>query len=162
MTPGLLLAAGGTGLAFALALRLPAESLQGGVLLGATAFATMFVGLLLLVSRGTALSQVVGYLVLENGIFLFGLSLLRHMPILVEMGILREAEKLSPQARGNVKLLTRYRYTGAFNETDYRTRLTESRKRGFHCMVLNEARAPLARYRWMYPGEPGPLYRLAQ
>jgi len=84
----LLLAAGGTGLAFALALRLPAESLQGGVLLGAAAFATMFAGLLLLVSRGTALAQVVGYLVLENGIFLFGLSLLRHMPIIVEMGIL--------------------------------------------------------------------------
>jgi len=84
----LLLAAGGTGLAFALALRLPVESLQGGVLLGAAAFATMFVGLLLLVSRGTALAQVVGYLVLENGIFLFGLSLLRHMPIIVEMGIL--------------------------------------------------------------------------
>lgn len=80
--------AAGTGLAFALALRLPAHSLQGGVLLGAAAFATMFAGLLLLVSRGTALAQVVGYLVLENGIFLFGLSLLSHMPLIVEMGIL--------------------------------------------------------------------------
>ena len=39
-------------------------------------------------SRAKALSEVVGYLVLENGIFLFGLTLLTRMPVVVEMGIL--------------------------------------------------------------------------
>ncbi len=84
----LLLAAAGVALSFALASRLPEATQRSGILLGAAAFATMFTGLLILVSRGTALAQVAGYLVLENGIFLFGLSLLRHMPLLVEMGIL--------------------------------------------------------------------------
>jgi hydrogenase-4 component E len=84
----LLLAAAGMALSFALAARLPETVQRSGALLGAAAFATMFIGLLLLVSRGTALAQVIGYLVLENGIFLFGLGLLNHMPLLVEMGIL--------------------------------------------------------------------------
>jgi hydrogenase-4 component E len=52
------------------------------------AFATVLLGLLLLVSRTKALSQVCGYLVLENGIFLFGLVLVRELPLLVELGIL--------------------------------------------------------------------------
>ena len=34
------------------------------------------------------MTQVIGYLVLENGIYLFGLMLLHEMPILVELGIL--------------------------------------------------------------------------
>ena len=37
--------------------------------------ATIFTGSLLLVTRRKALTQVVGYLVLENGIYLFGLML---------------------------------------------------------------------------------------
>ena len=32
--------------------------------------------------------QVLGYLILENGIFLFGLLLLEAMPFLVEVGVL--------------------------------------------------------------------------
>jgi hydrogenase-4 component E len=84
----LFLAAGGVVLAFALAARLPMEARRTGLLLAAVAFATMFTGLLLLVSRTKALTEVAGYLILENGIFLFGLTLLRRMPLLVEMGIL--------------------------------------------------------------------------
>ncbi len=38
-----------------------------------TALATILCGLFLIVSRRTALTQVVGYLVLENGIYIFGL-----------------------------------------------------------------------------------------
>ena len=45
-------------------------------------------GLLILVSRVKAITQVVGYLVVENGIFLFGLTLLHEMPLMVELGIL--------------------------------------------------------------------------
>ena len=39
-------------------------------------------------SRRKAITQVVGYLVLENGIYLFGLMLIEEMPLLVEAGIL--------------------------------------------------------------------------
>ncbi|MGC8763028.1 MAG: hydrogenase [Acidobacteriota bacterium] len=84
----LLLASLGVALSFVFASRLPMVARRAGILLAAAAFATMLTGLLLLVSRMKALSQVAGYLVLENGIFLFGLTLLRRMPLLVEMGIL--------------------------------------------------------------------------
>ncbi|HEU4428038.1 MAG TPA: hydrogenase, partial [Myxococcota bacterium] len=38
--------------------------------------------------RRKAITQVVGYLVLENGIFLMGLTLHEAMPLLVELGVL--------------------------------------------------------------------------
>jgi len=53
-----------------------------------SSFSLLIMGFLLLVGRTKAISQVVGYLVLENGIFLFAILLLKKMPLLVEMGIL--------------------------------------------------------------------------
>ena len=53
-----------------------------------TAFFTIFTGFLLLISRRKALTQVMGYIVLENGIFIFGTGLAGKAPFLVEMGIL--------------------------------------------------------------------------
>ncbi|MBI1869585.1 MAG: hydrogenase [Chlamydiae bacterium] len=52
-----------------------------------SAFSTLFIGLLLLISRTKAITQVVGYLVMENGIFLFALLLFDVTPLLVELGI---------------------------------------------------------------------------
>ena len=49
---------------------------------------TILAGLFLIVARNNALNQVVGYLVLENGIFLAGLSTAMEVPFLIEMGIL--------------------------------------------------------------------------
>jgi hypothetical protein len=76
----------------------------------------------------------------------------------------REAgSRLSPEARANVSLLSRYRNAGAsFTQANVRTRLAEAGKQGFSYLILNENRGPLATQRWMYPGEPGPLYKLAQ
>jgi hydrogenase-4 component E len=67
-------------------LKLPGESISD--LLVPVSLSTLLVGMLILISRSKAITQVVGYLVLENGIFIFGLSLTRQMPILVELGIL--------------------------------------------------------------------------
>ena len=53
-----------------------------------SAFSTLFIGFLLLISRTKAITQVVGYLVMENGLFLFALLLLETTPLLVELGIL--------------------------------------------------------------------------
>jgi len=50
--------------------------------------ATMSIGLQLIVTRKKALTQVVGYLVLENGIYAFGLILVGEQPLLVELGVL--------------------------------------------------------------------------
>jgi hydrogenase-4 component E len=49
---------------------------------------TVLMGLFVIVTRVRALTQVIGYLVLENGIYLFGLALARDVPLLVEMGVL--------------------------------------------------------------------------
>ena len=48
----------------------------------------MLTGFLVLTTRRKAITQVVGYLVLENGIFIMGLCLLEAMPFLVESGVL--------------------------------------------------------------------------
>ena len=40
-----------------------------------------------LVARREALAQVLGYIVMENGIFIFGLLLIEAVPVLVEFGV---------------------------------------------------------------------------
>ena len=50
--------------------------------------ATVLTGFLILCTRRKAITQVVGYLVLENGIFIMGLTLHEAMPFLVEVGVL--------------------------------------------------------------------------
>jgi hydrogenase-4 component E len=52
------------------------------------ALATILSGLFLIIGRRTALMQVVGYLVMENGIYLFGIAVAEEVPFLVETGIL--------------------------------------------------------------------------
>jgi len=48
-------------------------------------------GLFLMITRRKAVMQVLGYLVLENGIFVFGLSTVATIPLLVELGVLLDA-----------------------------------------------------------------------
>jgi hydrogenase-4 component E len=67
-------------------LRLPFPAISP--LLVPVALATALIGLFIIVSRRKAATQVLGYLVLENGIFVFGLTLSGKMPWLVEMGVL--------------------------------------------------------------------------
>jgi hydrogenase-4 component E len=52
------------------------------------AFFTIMSGLFLIISRKKALTQVLGYLDQENGIYAFGVALVRQQPMLVELGIL--------------------------------------------------------------------------
>lgn len=86
--PSLLLGAAGMIGAVAVAHRLPLLPEHHESLLVAGALASVFSGLLLLVGRAKAISQVCGYLILENGIYLFGLLLIHSTPLLVEGGIL--------------------------------------------------------------------------
>ena len=51
-------------------------------------FTTMGTGLLLISARKKAITQVLGFLVLENGISLFGAGILLEYGIVVELGIL--------------------------------------------------------------------------
>jgi hydrogenase-4 component E len=86
--PLLVLGALGVAAAVWLASDLPLPQPGKPRLLVPTAVGTMWSGLLLLVSRRKAVGQVLGFLVLENGVFVFGLLLSDFMPAMVEVGVL--------------------------------------------------------------------------
>jgi hydrogenase-4 component E len=84
----LLLGAVGTGLALLFSYTLPLEGKPEEMVLVPASLATVWTGFLMLTTRRKAIMQVLGYLLLENGVFLFGLLLLEAMPFLVEVGVL--------------------------------------------------------------------------
>jgi hydrogenase-4 component E len=87
----LLLGAVVVGASFAVAGRLPGTGAPLGApvgLLVPIALATLLSGLLVLITRSKAITQVVGYLMLENGVYLFGLTLVERISFLVEVGVL--------------------------------------------------------------------------
>ena len=84
----LFLGAVATGAAVLFADHLPLAPEHKGSLLIPASLATVLTGFLILSSRRKAITQVVGYLVLENGIFVMGLTLHDAMPYLVEIGVL--------------------------------------------------------------------------
>lgn len=86
--PSLLLGATATVGAVALGGVLPLLPEHAHSLLVPGAFATVVSGLLLLMGRAKAIAQVCGYLMLENGIYMFGLLLIGSTPVMVEAGIL--------------------------------------------------------------------------
>jgi hypothetical protein len=76
LLPSLLLGAFATVLAVVAGSHLPLAETRLAPLLVPASLATMAAGFILLTARRKAISQVLGYLVLENGIFIFGLLLL--------------------------------------------------------------------------------------
>lgn len=92
LTPGatVSIAALITGFCFGMGINLPLPKSipHFSDLLVPTALTTIMIGLFMLIVRTQALLQVIGYLTIENGIFLFGLALVRETPIVVELGIL--------------------------------------------------------------------------
>lgn len=84
----LLLGALGMGLAMEFASTLPLVTDHSNSLIVPASLATVWTGFLMLTTRQKAIMQVLGYLLLENGIFLFGLLLLEAMPMMVEVGVL--------------------------------------------------------------------------
>ncbi|MBI6547172.1 MAG: hydrogenase [Cyanobacteria bacterium NC_groundwater_1444_Ag_S-0.65um_54_12] len=73
---------------FWLASRLPAQLMPTMASSLPIALFTMASGLFLIVARKKALTQVVGYLVLENGIYVSALALVGEIPWIVELGVL--------------------------------------------------------------------------
>lgn len=84
----LLLGALTTAGAFIFADRLPLLAEHRESLFIPASLATLAVGFLLLITRRKAITQVLGYLVFENGIFIFGILLAEAMPLMVEAGVL--------------------------------------------------------------------------
>jgi len=88
LAASMILGALATGFAMLFAARLPLLAEHTATLLVPASLATVLAGFLVLVTRYKAISQVIGYLILENGIFIFGMLLVNAMPEIVELGIL--------------------------------------------------------------------------
>lgn len=86
--PSLLLGAIATVFAILFARELPLLPEHADALLVPTSFTTVLTGFILLTTRFKAITQIIGYLILENGIFIFGLLLVESMPLVVELGVL--------------------------------------------------------------------------
>lgn len=68
--------------------RLPFSAGASAPLLLPAAFFTIMAGFFMTIARRKALTQVLGYLTLENGIYAFGASMLSDHPWVFELGIL--------------------------------------------------------------------------
>lgn len=86
--PSLILGALVTGVAFIFGDQLPLITAHVHSLVIPTAMTTLAMGFLVLITRLKAINQVLGYLIFENGIFLFGILLSEAMPLMVEAGVL--------------------------------------------------------------------------
>ena len=86
--PSMILGAIGVALAFVFSRGLPLPVAEQHGFLVPTALSTVWTGLLLVVARKKAVTQVMGFLVLENGVFVFGMLLTGIMPTMVEAGVL--------------------------------------------------------------------------
>jgi hydrogenase-4 component E len=84
--PSIFLCAIGTGVALLFSDQLPLAPADRNTLFVPAAFATLLAGFLVLTTRRKAISQVTGYLMLENGVYVFGLLLYQSMA--VEVGVL--------------------------------------------------------------------------
>ena len=84
--PSLFLCTIGTGLALLFGDQLPLAPEHRHSLFVPAALATLLAGFLVLTTRRKAIMQVTGYLMLENGIYVFGLLLYQAMA--VEVGVL--------------------------------------------------------------------------
>jgi hydrogenase-4 component E len=84
----LLLAAIGTGLVLVFARTFPLDPQDSSSLILPASLSNVLVGFLMLTTRRRAINQVLGYLLLENGVFIFGLLILEAVPFLVEIGVL--------------------------------------------------------------------------
>jgi hydrogenase-4 component E len=82
----MLFGAAALGAAFAIASRLPAATHDN--LIVPVALVTVMIGLVVLITRSKAVIQVIGYMTLENGVYLFGLTLAVRVPFLLEMAVL--------------------------------------------------------------------------
>ena len=86
--PSLLIGVGVLAVAFTLGARLPLPWAAPSVLLVPAGLSTVWTGLFLIMARRKAITQVLGYIVMENGIFTLGMVLVEAMPLLVELGVL--------------------------------------------------------------------------
>lgn len=87
--PGLILVAAGALVIFCYSIALPIERLTQSITRDAIAIslANVMLGMLMLITRRKAITQVVGFMALENGLFFAAVTATQGMPMVVELGI---------------------------------------------------------------------------
>lgn len=87
--PGLTLLAAGAIVIFCYNVALPIEQLAESITRDAIAvsLAVVMLGMLMLVTRRKAITQVVGFMSLENGLFFAAVTATHGMPMVVELGV---------------------------------------------------------------------------
>ncbi len=76
-------------LSFLLTRNIPTPEMVASGWYGAAAgISLLFTGLVVMLTRRLAIGQILGFLVIENGIYVFALTQTLGMPMLVEMGVL--------------------------------------------------------------------------
>ena len=86
--PTLILGTLATAASFIFSDRLPLIAAHSHSLFVPVGLATLATGFLMLITRRKAITQALGYLIFENGIFIFGMLLTEAMPLMVETGVL--------------------------------------------------------------------------
>lgn len=77
------------GACYLLAQKLPTIVNEPGGHIGATvALSLLATGMLLMLTRNIAVNQVIGFLIIENGIYFFSITQTHGMPMGIEMGVL--------------------------------------------------------------------------
>lgn len=84
----LLIGVGVLAISFVFGSRLPLPFEAPSTLLVPAGLFSVWTGLFLIMARRKAITQVLGYIVMENGIFALGMVLVEAMPLLVELGVL--------------------------------------------------------------------------
>lgn len=74
--------------AFVVGLATPSRVHSGNVLMGAVGLSTLFCGIFIMVNRRKALAEVIGFLVMENGILLLSRHITPGLPWVIEFAIL--------------------------------------------------------------------------
>ena len=89
LRPGTILLIAGALVVFCYSVALPIQPLVEGVTrdVVAVSLANVLLGMLMLVIRRTAVTQVVGFMALENGIFFAAVAATQGMPMIVELGV---------------------------------------------------------------------------
>lgn len=61
------------------------------LLLSVVALSTIFSGIFIIIGRRLAIMQIIGYILLENGIYCLGLAFVQEIPMIIELGVLFDA-----------------------------------------------------------------------
>lgn len=75
-------------ISFYIGKRLPIPTMLSSSLLLPVALSSIMIGIFVIISRRLAITQIIGYLLFENGVYAFGLGLIHEVHFVVELGIL--------------------------------------------------------------------------